>query len=800
MKKDKNNKKQRINYKNIIITFSIIMLSIVTILEVLLEKNILHTMIYVDNEYIYSMFTAIITLSTLCFTIVSIIVNVESNKVNGIKLKEIIKFKSSPFEIASMIELYLFFDLISVMALTYKWAMFITIVFSIDVLASAYYSGALLYVVSDDEKLKKIIKEEVLSNPQIFKEVYINEWIIELKKSLVNKNETLKYEYVDLLKKLTIDEHCNDQLQENLPEIFKISCDAFGITQSIKLILSLNNDKAEEFDFYGIVQSYFDSIKLKDEKTFQNLKIPGTISDVVESNQINNEQKISVLYCFFNSIFNNSVINDKYKQTLISTYLNSLHNLYDKGNEDEVRCTVSLYVLKNCILLNDNYVEAENLYKQYISSLASKNMLSSEKCYIKLIAFILRAFYFYIYFDNSISITQKKSLKHIFRKNFKTIEGVTLNLRNIVYSCSEKILEYLVVSAFYDAEYHDIMDHFSPLLGIREVVWSNKNKMRFAFCFYIVFNYDYDSFPISDYIDCEKIKNSDIELLKYIAEFYDTTNHKLKHSICKDIDNLVYLINITNKYSVDYISDVFDSINSLLKSITKKTLDSVERKPKEYIVNKIPERISKIIVGVNISEQKFDNTEKFYLNPLILREDEDFDNIIINRISRAIAEILNTKMNDALLPLNLSFNKDGILKLTQKIRRYNYKLCNYKFIDDWAFGRDIRNTTEYIELQQLMNDIKIVQTQGINHRFFIKEDKLEMYYCVDEINYEEANVSDADKYIQNYKVSNNLYKIDNVLYNRKEAIEYVKNYCKIVYATVQVGININKGSGYKITR
>ena len=199
MKKDKNNKKQRINYKNIIITFSIIMLSIVTILEVLLEKNILHTMIYVDNEYIYSMFTAIITLSTLCFTIVSIIVNVESNKVNGIKLKEIIKFKSSPFEIASMIELYLFLDLISVMALTYKWAMFITIVFSIDVLASAYYSGALLYVVSDDEKLKKIIKEEVLSNPQIFKEVYINEWIIELKKSLVNKNKTLKYEYVDLL-------------------------------------------------------------------------------------------------------------------------------------------------------------------------------------------------------------------------------------------------------------------------------------------------------------------------------------------------------------------------------------------------------------------------------------------------------------------------------------------------------------------------------------------------------------------------------------------------------------------------
>lgn len=54
-----------------------------------------------------------------------------------------------------------------------------------------------------------------------------------------------------------------------------------------------------------------------------------------------------------------------------------------------------------------------------------------------------------------------------------------------------------------------------------------------------------------------------------------------------------------------------------------------------------------------------------------------------------------------------------------------------------------------------------------------------MYYCVDEINYEEANVSDADKYIQNYKVSNNLYKIDNVLYNRKEAIEYVKTTVKL---------------------
>ncbi len=796
-------KLNEMKWKTWAIFFYIVMGSILLIffvLDIAVCCDIFKVRYYVDVEYNHSLFSAIITLSTFFFTIISIVIGIANTEVSGIKLKEIMKFKKSPVKIEKMIVSFLILDVFSVIALTLNFVMFITTIFVVDLFLTAFYTGKILLIVTNEERVKKIIDHEVLCNPNVFREKYISNWISKLKDALIDKNIKLRDDYISLLKKIGVDKHCNDQLQENLPEIFKISCDAFGITESIKLILSLNNDKAEEFDFYGIVQSYFDSIKLKDEKTFQNLKIPGTISDVVESNQINDEQKISVLYWFFNSIFNNSVINDKYKQTLISTYLNSLHYLYDKGNEGEIRCTVSLYILKNCILLNDNYVEAENLYKQYISSLASKNILSSEKCYVKLIAFILRAFYFYIYFDNSISITQKKSLKHIFRKIFKTIEGVTLNLRNIVYSCSEKILEYLVVSAFYDAEYHDIMDHFSPLLGIREVVWSNKNKMRFAFCFYIVFNYDYDSFPISDYIDCEKIKNSDIELLKYIAEFYDTTNHKLKHSICKDIDNLVYLINITNKYSVDYISDVFDSINSLLKSITKKTLDSVERKPKEYIVNKIPERISKIIVGVNISEQKFDNTEKFYLNPLILREDENFDNIIINRISRAIVEILNTKMDDALLPLNLSFNKDGILELAQKIKRYNYKLCNYKYIDDWAFGRDIRNTTEYLELQQLINHIKIVQTKGINHRFFIKEDKLEMYYCVDEINYEKANDSDADKYIQNYKVSNNLYKIDNVLYNRKEAMEYVKNYCKIVYATVQVGININKGSGYKITR
>ncbi len=798
LKEDQKKKtRERKHISKIIVLLAIF--GIVVGFEMLLDNGYIPILKYVDTNYNHSLFAAIITLSTLSFTIISIIISIEGNKIYGIKLKEIIRFKSFPYDISEMIVVYLSLNLISIIALTYGWVMLITTTLAIDIFATAYYAGFLLYYISDDKRLKDIIEKEALSNSQLFKDKYINDWIIELKKSIIEKNEVLCNEYTALLKEIVIDKDCNTQIQANLPEIFRLSCDSFGFTGSIKLLMEINTKNLEDFDYEEIILDYFENLKLKDEKTIQNLKISGTINDIVEHKQLNDNVKINTLYWLFDSIFNNSIIKEDYKYILLSNYLNSLHRLYDKDNEGEIRLTVSLYILKHAVLLNENKESSQKVFKIITKSLASNNIYSKEECYIELLAYILRAFYFYLYFDNSIKRNQKKMLEEIFIDQEQTVDGITVSFEKLVYSYSNKILEVLLKSSVYDKEYHDIMDHFSPLMGVREVVWSNKNKLLFAFCYYIAFGYNYTIFPISNYINVKSPKATEINLLRELLTYYDYKNNKVEKHVEEYIDNLIKLLNVNKKYGILFIKDTFQEINKKLQIIDINSKIISENLTNEEIIEKVSDLISRKTKGIEFDNSKvFNNTEDFYLNPVIIKDDIYFADFVSNRICSATIEAMNHRIDNALIPLRLTFDKSGILELTSWLKRYTYKYGNYKFIDDFAFKNDIRETLEYKELSDLINKIKIENTCEIDFRFFIKEEKLIVSYNIKEIEYKELSDKQTNDYIKNYRISDNMYKISNVIYNRSEAINFIKKHYKILYSTIQVGLNIDKGSGIRI--
>lgn len=798
MKKEQKKKTRKIKHisKTIIL---VVILGIVIGFEILLKDGYMPVLQYVDKDYNHSIFAAIITLSTLSFTILSIILSLESNKINGIKLKEIIKFKSFPYDISDMIVVYLSLDLFSIMALTYNWVMVITTILVADILTTAYYAGFLFYFISDDKRLKAIIKDEIQSNPQLFKDKYINNWIIELKKSIIEKNEVLRNEYTSLLKEIIVDKDCNALLQANLSEIFKLSCDSFGFTESIRLLIDINEKNLENFDYDEIIYDYFENLKLKDEKTIQNLKITGTINDVIEHKYLNDNVKINILYWFFNSIFNNSIIKEDYKYILIENYLNSLHKLYDKDNEGEIRLTVSLYILKHAVLLNENNESSQKTFKIITKSLAYNNVYSEEECYKKLLAYILRAFYFYIFIDDLINKKQKRALEKIFKSQEQTVDGITISFNNLIYSHSDKLLEFLLKSSIFDEEYHDIMDHFSPLTGVRDVVWSNENKLLFSFCYYVTFGYDYEIFPLIDYIDDKISKTSKMNLLIKAVNFYDFKNNKLEEITEENIDNLVKLINTSNKYDTFWVEESFKQINEQLKISNDNALNISNNLGCNEILDKVSELILSKFKRVEVNHsKKFSDSETFYLNPVVIKDDNYFANSVSNRICSAIIEAVNQQVNNMLIPLKLTFDKDGILKLTSQLKRYTYKYGNYNFINDLAFKDDIRTSLEYIELSNLINKIKIESNREIYCRFFIKKEKLIMSYNIQEIEYKELSDQQIDDYIKNYRISNNMYKINNVIYNRSEVINYVKKHYKILYATIQVGLNIDKGSGIKI--
>lgn len=770
---------------------------ITILLEAMLSLGYIKVYKVVDNDYNHSVFTAIITLSTICFTIISIIISVAGNRVNEIKLSEIIKLKSFPFDISEMVVLYLSLDCVSIVALTNRFVMMLTMTLVMDILASSYYAGWLLYYISDEEKLKQVIKDEVCTNPKIFKDKFLSEWIVGLKNSLLSKNEIKTKEYVDLLKEVIVDKDCANQFNSNLPELFSISCDSIGITESIELINTIYSNK-EHYFYDDTIRDYFNELKLRDERVFLNFKIAGTINSITESDVIEDYLKTDILFWIFDCIYGNVAINEKYKFDLINNYINTLLKLYDKHNWGEIRVNTALYIVKYYVLLNENNDYAKRIFKIFTKALLTNKAYSHQKSYIKLVASTLRAFYFYIYIDGSVSRNQKKGLKNIFESQQNTIEGIRIEFNRLVANNSKEIIEYLMYSAIFDKEYKDIMDNISPLLGIREVVWSKENKMSFVLCLYVIFGYKYKAFPILDYLNKKEITKEQADLLRKLSNLYDYNTNSLVQDIQQRINDLTELLDVKKMYGEFYIDESFEIINDTLKDIDYNCLQTIDV-DERLVLKNISEYIGDRIQGFQIgSSEEVKNTETFYINPLIVKTDDYFIKSVSNNIARAILEGINIKLEDSLVPVKLTFDKDGLLKLQSWLKRDEIKYGNYRFIDDFAFKSDIRNSTEYIELSEVLNDVNIVNTREIDCRFFIKELELTAFYNIVEIKYEKLTLESANEYIAQYMTSENHYKLNSVLYDREGALDFVIKHYRVLNATIEIGLNIDKGSGFRI--
>ena len=129
----------------ITVMFSILLLFSILI-DWLIKNNTIKCLVVVDSNFSHSIFSAIITVSTLIFTVMSIIISICDIRAYGIKLKEIITLKCAPINFKMFAIITVVLMLCSIPALAMDMINFLTVSALVSVLYLVY-NGYIIFKI-----------------------------------------------------------------------------------------------------------------------------------------------------------------------------------------------------------------------------------------------------------------------------------------------------------------------------------------------------------------------------------------------------------------------------------------------------------------------------------------------------------------------------------------------------------------------------------------------------------------------------------------------------------------------------
>lgn len=531
------------------IAIYVVLLLISVIVDILILNGWLKTYLIVSNNYIASVFSGILTYSTLSLTVLSIIVAIIDVKVYGLKLKEILLFKSSPIKFISFIIFLAVLTFLSIIALAFNMCTFISFIAVISILHITQTSVNIFKIVLNNNLAKEIIFEEIKSNNSDFLFNYVVSWINEYKNALTNNNISEIEEYAEILKKCVSNQEIVKVIKKQLPDLFDAACQYHSFPDSYYLVVK--SLSMYHYETNHVLRNYIKRIQYYGEYQLIKLNLHDTISDIITSNILNSDEKVTLSYYIFNALIYCNV-KEEVKNEILEKCINKISVI--KEDQNGVEKGELIYLIFICdIILEDSGINL-NLYKLFLKSLYLKNVFNSEKVYIETIARIFRAMYFYGILAVDILSEEK-------RNQIKRMAECTISLDKITPICLPNLILYQNIYGtlcFYISDSYNLNEFnyyynygFSNYInekkdifkGVQNVrLWSYKNKIKFAVWFFFAAYFLENRFPLTECL-AEMQKNQDlskeisIDLCNAILKEYEDDLYILTDSCLKKVEN-----------------------------------------------------------------------------------------------------------------------------------------------------------------------------------------------------------------------------------------------------------------------
>lgn len=464
-------------------------------------------LLYVNEDFVSDLFSGILTFSTLSLTVLSIIISVLDTRSYGIKLRDLVFFRSSPINFNGYILFNMVLTILAVGALACELCTLMSAVTMVCIFYTYFTSILVFKIVADSQLCQQIVLAELGAENKAMANTYLVEWIAEYQNAIVTKSAAEIDMYAGVLKAsreyVTLSDY-----DKYLKELFQAACRSYPVADALQLTFVRTGMSAR---MLPVCQSCAEETEYADAYDIHKMDIPALVGGVVDFYKILRFDQIDefracrvIPYMYFQAVLKGSLPDSEKAEVLKAIIGKSAEIPGDCSGELKGEL-IERIVLRD-IICGDSGLQ-NVLYEKLINSLRLKNLQrKDDRYFVQTVACILRRLYFYAFLDEQVLDEEARSnIQKMFTQELKKpylAIGLTPFFDLVFRREAAFMIVYLLdltnvweMCALYDAE--DEEEGYKALAHLE--LNSPKNKLKFVLWFYFAADVDAKEIPIEAY-------------------------------------------------------------------------------------------------------------------------------------------------------------------------------------------------------------------------------------------------------------------------------------------------------------
>lgn len=822
MEEDKEKLNDIFYKKSIIKIISIVILFIGSCLDYLNHINM--PGIIVPKEYIYAVYGALVTVSIIGLTILSIIISCFSDKYFEFTVKEIINFKNKYISVSHVIAISLSSVIVSTFLLVFNLLNAITSILCVNVVIEILLSRYSWEIMHNENFCRKLINceiSQIIRNENNDKKVKLIRKMFKIYKLSFNDMEqdytNNKRDEIKLCLSSIVRNKKGSkfkgiiayEIKKSFPVVLEKNGYICAINEIIGLFKFLDYDlkgRLEEntenylgiYDVEHIFLKPIDNIMYMNDEELNFGFVQDIMNGLQDVKIINNTFKGKIVYNSFKNVYDNLNISETLKMNILNDIFKYLldYKIIDEGNGNDVynefKQEMFFYVIKDYLLTNNNYEINIKIFKKLASILFYKGKAArdSNKKIYETMGILFALMYIYTKNDNNkFNDEYEKKVNEFYVASEKTVNKSKISFKSSVSLFYVEIIIALCNNIESINKNYRFLNYRTGRTEIEIVDWSEDAIVDFlTYNFIIAYNRSYKK-AFEDYIE-----HGDEKLLKKLNDCFDIVNKKFSDSISGEIEDMEPWLDFQIYRDESKEKTIMKKINTKLKNMSK-VFDEINKEVlnKDKINSEIENELNDArYYGYDI-RISLDDSEIYKIERIIKKEDDIWDEYLSRKCVKYCIEKFTNDIYDIIPVFTIDKNETGIENLKGKLKDEKYDcILGDDIFESYTFNKE---KDDYKELIDNINKMNKQNSYDISEVIFFHEGKLNFNF--DFVNCIEKELSDEEcaDYVENFKIGEGIYKMNSVNFAKSEIMELVKtNYIKKTIEC-RYKTNMDKNSG-----
>ncbi len=811
---------------------TLIILSLIFLLfAVLIDLKIIYKswFIPVEKEYIYYVYAALATVSTISITVLSLIVNFLDKRYYGVPIKELFNSRKDILKLSNFILLIFILNIFATFFLAIKYINCVVSILVITMTYIYYVSKYLWELSTNDAKCKDEIElylgKNDYSNFEDTKQKV--DYLIE--GLSISKNNT-NLDVLDKNIKFVLmirdnvklnEDNVNENsvkkikkyIQSQINIAFDIISKKHGLLIAIDKVLvimdSQKGSKFKSYDNWDIIEPYIKNIQFVNDSELYSLNLDKLVTGLEYINTIEAHEKVFVLFYYIECLLNNEIISKKVKNSIITNLISQLvlFDVSDYNNRyNIVKQEVIIKILKYNILINQDFEQAEFLIK--VLSLEIYRgyycKYENDKYFYETIALIY--FTIYLYSENeveTISPKHREKIKGLIYLSQENIFNKSICFQTVITDYFDYIIKALWNMTEVKIESLSYLEDIKIFTESKVVVWNFYAFINFSMCNLFLTN-KYKN-PIELIENWENIKDKDI-YAREINDFFDIDKDNDKNKVLRQkkhdkINSIAKWINRPSYVNKKFVNDISEKTNNAIKKVNKNNKVNLNDKTvSEKVEKKVNEKFKKAKLDEYCNSIELSEDDKEYYFAEIKESQylqEQYHENIVDRIYDKLFQILYNEISKSIELKKFDYSINGVESLIKDLNSNSYTKTNFNLTSELFYFKNKLKTENWAFLEKL--NLESVENKYLKAKVVYKEYLPKFNVKVNDYKIEKLNDTECEKYSENFKISNEYYKIDNAYSTKSEIMDMIyEKYRKVIVIYTFKIEEPNNFSGFKI--